>query len=213
MYRCPSRSHDSHLSILRGQPIPNLPVLGGGDPVGVRGDYACVSSTFRSEVTASLDEYFDGSIILPERQTSGLYRSRTNFSRITDGLSKTFLVAENSYWMSARASIYDGDDNPGAILGRALVEYMRTVVPRGVNFAGAQGGGIARSPQEYQVPIVTSNNATRNWPAWFGGDHPNILTVVLGDGSGRSISKDTELAILENFVTRRGGEVTQIEDL
>jgi hypothetical protein len=44
-------------------------------------------------------------------------------------------------------------------------------------------------------------------------DHPNLLTVVLGDGSGRSISKDTELTILENFVTRRGGEVTQVEDL
>jgi prepilin-type N-terminal cleavage/methylation domain-containing protein len=187
MYRCPSRSHDSHLSILRGQPIPDLPVLGGGDPVGIRGDYACVSSTFRS---------------------AARFRSRTNFSKIIDGLSKTFLVAENSYWMAARASIYDGDDNPGAILGVASLDRVKAALPdsgRGINFQQREGGGIALEARQYRD--------SDGRPCWFGGDHPNVLTVVLGDGSGRAISKETELVVLENFVTRRGNEVTQVEDL
>jgi prepilin-type N-terminal cleavage/methylation domain-containing protein len=208
MYRCPSRAHDSPLSVLRGQAIAGLTVTGGGDPIGVRGDYACVSSTFRSAATSSLDEYFDGSIILPERQATGRYRSRTNFSKIVDGLSKTFLVAENSYWMSARASIYDGDDNPGAILGLASLERIKAALPvdgRGINFQQRQGGGIAREP--------TQNQDANGRPCWFGGDHTNVLNVVMGDGSGRPISKDTELVILENFVTRRGEEVTEIDDL
>jgi type II secretory pathway pseudopilin PulG len=208
IYRCPSRFHDSPFSILRGQPIPDLPVTGGGDPIGVRGDYACVSSTFRSAASSSLDEYFDGSIILPDRHTSGRYRSRTNFAKIVDGLSKTFLVAENSYWMSARASIYDGDDNPGAILGLASLERVKAALPndgRGINFQQRQGGGIASDPRQYQD--------TNGRPCWFGGDHSNVLNVVMGDGSGRSISKETDLAILENFVTRRGEEVTTIDDL
>jgi prepilin-type N-terminal cleavage/methylation domain-containing protein len=208
VYRCPSRSHDSPLSVLRGQLIPDLAVTGGGDPVGIRGDYACVSSTFRSSATSSLDEYFDGSIILPERHTSGRFRSRTNFSKIVDGLSKTFLVAENSYWMSARASIYDGDDNPGAILGLASLERVKAALPadgRGINFQQRQGGGIALTPLE--------NQDADGRPCWFGGDHTNVLNVVMGDGSGRSISKDTDLVILENFVTRRGGEVTDIGEL
>jgi hypothetical protein len=185
-----------------------LPVTGGGDPVGVRGDYACVSSTFRSAATATLDEYFDGSIILPEREASGRFRSRTNFSKIIDGLSKTFLVAENSYWMAARASIYDGDDNPGAILGLASLDRVKAALPdggRGINFQQREGGGIATEPRQYRD--------SDGRPCWFGGDHPNVLTVVLGDGSGRSISKETDLVILENFVTRRGGEVTQVDDL
>jgi hypothetical protein len=176
--------------------------------VGIRGDYACVSSTFRSAATAALDEYFDGSIILPERLTSGRFRSRTSFSKITDGLSKTFLVAENSYWMSARASIYDGDDNPGAILGLASLERVKAALPvggRGINFQQRQGGGIALDPRMAQD--------ADGRPCWFGGDHPNVLNVVLGDGSGRSISKDTDLVVLENFVTRRGEEVTEVDEL
>jgi hypothetical protein len=161
-----------------------LTALGGGDPIGLRGDYACVSSTFRSASTASLDEYFDGSIVLPERQSSGRYRSRTNFAKITDGLSKTFLVAENSYWMAARASIYDGDDNPGAILGLASLERVRAALPadgRGINFQNRQGGGIALDPRQIQ------DSAGR--PCWFGGDHSNVLNVVMGDGSGRSMRR------------------------
>ena len=217
-YRCPSRSHDSYLSVLKSQPIPGFPsgVNGGGDPVGIRGDYACVSSTFRSSKGAknqNLDQYFDGAIIQPEDLGNGRFRSRTDFNKITDGLSKTFLVAENSYWMAARASIYDGDDNPGAILGTASQDYIKSVLPnngRGIPFTSREGGSIAQSPYDYHGQGCDSGAGCA---VWFGGDHPSVITVVLGDGSGKAVSKNVDLLILQSFVTRDGGEVTELENL
>ncbi len=219
-YRCPTRSHDSPLSVLKGQPIPGFPlgVNGGGSPVGIRGDYACVSSTFRSSKSVTvkdLDKYFDGAIILPESDNldAGRFRSRTDFNKITDGLSKTFLVAENSYWMAARASVYDGDDNPGAILGTASLVHIKSVLPnngRGIKFTNREGGSIATSPYEYSGEGCESGAGCA---VWFGGDHPNVITVVLGDGSGKAVAKNVDLLILEAFVTRDGGEVTELSDL
>lgn len=211
MYVCPSRAHDSPLSIRRGLAIPNLNATGGGDPVGIRGDYSCVSSTFRSASNSDLDQYFDGSIVLPKRDGSGRFKSRTSFRRIVDGLSNTFLIAENSYWMSARASIYDGDDNPGGILGVASLARVKAQLPnggRGVNFQNRSGGGVSPSPDVYQVSVDGSNLV-----CWFGGDHPSVMIVTMGDGSGRAVPKQTDLLVLENFVTREGAEVTQLADL
>lgn len=215
MYTCPSRGHVSHLTTLRGQRIPEIEANGGGDPVGIRGDYACVSSTFRSGSNSGLDEHFDGAIILPKRESSGRFKSRTSFRKIADGLSNTFLVSENSLWMSARASIYDGDDNPGGILGVASVDRIKAVLPnggRGINFSNRSGGGISPSPDVFQVKNPTGGSPS-NLPCWFGGDHTSVMIVTMGDGSGRAMSKDTDLVVLENFVTRAGGEVTELDEL
>ena len=64
-----------------------------------RGDYVCSSSTWRSDgATASIggknytyDIFGDGAIIAPLRGTGDRYISRTSFTKIIDGLSKTFL--------------------------------------------------------------------------------------------------------------------------
>ena len=55
-YICPSRPHDKRFSYTNNpsEIIPDVfrldgtPATGGGSPSGPRGDYACVSSTFRS---------------------------------------------------------------------------------------------------------------------------------------------------------------------
>jgi prepilin-type N-terminal cleavage/methylation domain-containing protein len=223
-YLCPSRAHDQPLSILRGQPIPNLfnnngnPVNGGGSPVGIRGDYACVSSTFRSsQYGGIMDGYFDGVIILPRRQNAlnptEWNEQKITFAKITDGLSNTFMVAENSYWFSARVSIYDGDDNPGAILGRGSLDRVKAQLPtggRGINFGERAGGSIASDP--FQVNGEGCEEGV-DCNVWFGGDHTNVINVTLCDGSSRAISKDADLAVLENFVTRAGDEIVNIDNL
>src|SRR5690606_37372692 len=100
-------------------------------------DYACVSSTFRSGAGGGFDAAFDGAIILPKELSGNRFQSRTKLSKIVDGTSKTFLVGENSYWLSARVSIYDGDNNPGAILGLGSLERVKNSLAtggRGVDF-------------------------------------------------------------------------------
>jgi prepilin-type N-terminal cleavage/methylation domain-containing protein len=222
-YRCPSRDHDSELSYPPGDPMPGMRRSGSsaedravGTAVGARGDYACVSSTWRDGQDGSTyDRYMDGSIVAPDI-IGDQVKARTKFSRIVDGLSKTFLVAENSYWMSVRCSIYDGGDNPGAVLGRGesafdervLPLFPRGSVPSAPSRGNIEGGGIARS--QFQVDPQTSGV---NGSCWFGGDHTSVINVTMGDGSSRAISKDAEILVLENFVTRNGGEVTELDEL
>jgi prepilin-type N-terminal cleavage/methylation domain-containing protein len=222
-YICPSRGHDKLFTYTNSpsEEIPNVyladnvQAYGGGAPSGPRGDYACVSSTFRSGGTSSLDGYFDGAIILPDRPlpSGGVQKQIVTIAKIIDGTSKTLMVAENSYWFSARVSIYDGDDNPGAILGLALKEYIRTVVPRGINFTQTEGGLIASSPFEGEVRLTTIEETDKKYKNWFGGDHTGVINVTLCDGSSRAIKKDTSIEILHKFVTRAGEEVAAIEEL
>ena len=221
---CPSRDRVQPLNYTKAQPIPGLfdklnnQIFGANNTLGIRGDYACISSTFRSG-GGDFDHAFDGAIILPKVYdlpaplTGKRFKSRTSFRQITDGLSKTFLVGENSFWLSARVSIYDGLDNPGAILGRGSLDRVKAAFPssgRGVNFTSREGGVISQDP--LQTWGADGCDAPQCW-AWFGGDHPTVLNVTICDGSSRSISKVADLAILENFVTRASDEQTNLEDL
>jgi hypothetical protein len=72
------------------------------------------------------------------------------------------------------------------------------------------GSDVAQSPSQFRA--LDSRIEHKDY-VWFGGDHTNVLNVTMGDGSSRAISKDTDLEILEHFVTRQGGESTSLDDL
>ncbi len=225
IYICPSRPRDKILNYTNTEGIPGLykpsPPNPPGTPEtgakgetnrGIQGDYACISSTFR-DGNGAFDYEFDGAIILPFELPDNRFKSRTSFRTITDGLSKTFMVGENSFWMASRASIYDGDDNPGAILGLGSLVRIKAALPgggRGIDFTKREGGSVAQSPFDFPGKGCDTGAGCN---VWFGSDHTGIINVTLGDGSGRAISKDTDLATLENFVTRAGDEQAKLEDL
>ena len=107
-YLCPSRTHDEILAVGTRNHVPDI---------GVKGDYAAVSSTFFT--INETREYFDGAIVVPKLVDDGDgdsrttdYKSLTSFKRITDGLSNTMMILrELIVDGSERYSIYDGDDN------------------------------------------------------------------------------------------------------
>ena len=219
-FLCPSRIHEQPLNYLKSEVIPYIQtrtggaVNGAGNTRGIQGDYACVSSTFRSS-KGSLDQFFDGAIILPKSLSGNRFKSRTKLSNIVDGTSKTLMVGENSYWLAARVSIYDGLDNPGAILGLGALNRVKIALPvggRGNSFDldDREGGSVSQIPRQYPGEGCESGAGCN---VWFGGDHPGVLITTLCDGSTRSIKKDADLAILENLVTRAGEETTGFDDL
>jgi len=232
-FLCPSRFHDNPLSTPKGTLVPEIPPIvgatqpnGAGDPVGARGDYICVTSTWRernggkiSGSSHNYEEFYNGAIIRPTSLAGGRYKSRTSFTKITDGLSKTLMVAENSYFASARVSMYDGNDMPGGTLGTGdFDKYCKPLFGRGGSSGivtlpsrnDVVGGDIANSPAMYLTEDPTV--AGRDY-VWIGGDHPNVFNVTMGDGSSRSISKDTDKAIIDKYVTRDGEEIVSIEEL
>jgi hypothetical protein len=115
--------------------------------------------------------------------------------------------------------MYDGNDMPGGTLGTGdFDKYCLTLFGRGgstgINTPPVRGdvvgGDIATSPVMYltEDPAVAGRDYV-----WFGGEHTNVFNVTMGDGSSRAISKDTDKTVLDNFVTRKGEEVVDIEEL
>ena len=153
-------------------------------------------------------------MVQPIDRGSGRFESRTSFRRVIDGLSKTMFVAENSYWMSARCSVYDGNDSPGGILGTG--DYHKHVLPliggRGSNMSATdiKGSDIAQSPTQWEAVdvLVKSRGNT-----WIGGEHTGVINVTMGDGSSRPISKDANLEVLEALVTRNGEETISLDQI
>jgi type II secretory pathway pseudopilin PulG len=233
-YLCPSRDHDRPLSIPKGEQIPNLPpktgtttyAVGSGTAVGARGDYTCVTGTWRvnngggvstpGSPIKSYEEVYNGAIIRPKNFNSANYKSRTSFNKITDGLSKTFLVGENSYFMSARCSVYDGGDNPGGCLGTGdfqkyvMAMFGRGSVPGPPAEGTVVGGAIGASIEQWWD---TDSAVKGSDYVWFGGEHTSVFNVTMGDGSSRAVTKNADYTILDHFVTRNGEESTSLDAL
>lgn len=196
-FLCPSRYHDSlNATSAQTYPIPDP------DYVGIRGDYGCITSTFFSET--EFGEYFDGAMIAPVLVDDGdgnintvAFKSRTSFKSITDGLSNTMLVSENSYWMSKRVCIYEGDNQPGIIVGTG--DLWELNIPRG------------RLPDEHSGRDIAQSEDEIN--AFAGSSHPQVMHVVMGDGSGFAMNKDIDLQVLETFVTRTLGELISLDEI
>ncbi|TWT97552.1 putative major pilin subunit [Botrimarina colliarenosi] len=217
-FLCPSRNQDQPTNYLRSEVIPDIvtstggTVKGGATVRGIRGDYACISSTFRSG-SGGFDHVFDGAIVLPKLEAGNRFKSRTTLAKISDGTSKTLMIGENSYWMAVRASIYDGGDNPGAILGLGSLERIKAQFSsdgRGVNFTSREGGSVAQSERDYPGSGCDSGAGCN---VWFGGPHVGVINVTLADGSSRAVKKDISLAVVEDFVTRAGEEVASLDNL
>ena len=68
-------------------------------------------------------------------------------------------------------------------------------------------------PDEGVAPFTWRAHPIANSPdeggVWVGSEHPGIVHVILGDGSGKGLNKDTDILILEAMVTREGGEVIE----
>jgi hypothetical protein len=183
-FRCPSRPH-------RGLTTERNGVR------GLKGDYSAVTSTFLLE--GPLGRLFDGAMILGDTslEDDGVienWKSRTSLNDIRDGLSKTLLIAEASRWACERASIYDGDDNPGAILGDRVYPL--------------EADNFAQKHSLWSIAKTESEPA-----AWVGSAHPSVVCVTMADGSTHIITKDADIKIVEHLVTRASGETTTLTDI
>jgi prepilin-type N-terminal cleavage/methylation domain-containing protein len=184
LFICPSRARRGLL-------------VGEGNGTGIKGDYSAMSSTFLTDAEGG--KQFDGSMVYadsemidPDTKPQRLkWQSRTALIDITDGLSNTFLVVEASLWSAERVSIYNGMDQPGAILGDA--NY-----PKEIKWPGRARGVANDWPLETDV--------------YVGSAHQSVIIVTMCDGSSRPIDKSTDIVVLESLVTRAGNETVNLAD-
>jgi prepilin-type N-terminal cleavage/methylation domain-containing protein len=184
LFICPSRARRDFFT-------------GEGNGKGIKGDYSAMSSTFLTDAEGG--KLFDGAMIYgdselidPKAKPQRLkWQSRTALTDITDGQSNTFLVVEASLWSAERVSIYNGMDQPGAILGDEIY-------PKNINWPGRARGVADDWPQETDV--------------YVGSAHQSVFIATLCDGSSRPVDKATDIGVLERLVTRAGNDMTNEVD-
>jgi prepilin-type N-terminal cleavage/methylation domain-containing protein len=116
------------------------------------------------------------------------WKPRTGLKDIIDGTSKTLFAGEVGRKSSEGGHAFNGDHNTGLKLGA------------GIRKSGASNphSGFAEHPEL---------GPDDGGDGGFGSVHPGVVLFVMCDGSVQSISKTTELKVLDAMASRAGGEV------
>jgi prepilin-type N-terminal cleavage/methylation domain-containing protein len=202
---CPSR---------RGPMFSPADQNGGtnGGAVSATGDYACcdgdgVSRNTRDARGAMISPILvtdppyrnddpDGDVIDTNRIVS--FRSRTNFSSISDGLSNTLLVGEKH----VRPERFGRSSEDRAYYsGQSYITAQRSAGCTSINpQTGLCSGGIRPL-----APFPTYSGS--NWSTIFGGPHTGICQFVFCDGSVHTLSVSIDPTNLRRLADRNDGEV------
>src|SRR5262245_11465639 len=185
-YYCPSRRSPPQFST-----TGDTNLTWGGSP-GALGDYAANGG---NTTAVWNDPRYGNGVLLYADTTFGpnntieSWKSLSQFSDITDGLSNTLLFGEkhvpvDEFGQEAAGdnSIYNGDD-------------IRTIV----RVAGRQTPGPMDRP-----PAVSPTDSFRREER-FGSYHPGVCQFVLCDGSVRAIQNSIDIETLTRLAVRNDG--------
>lgn len=206
---CPSQMHENRAilvpeipadghSHVRGDPeIPGTAVGYSGalaDYRAVRGSTCPVYATndagtlvLVTDFDGGMGHHADGAIPQCDRKlvrfggsgNRGVlgFKAMTSFKNITDGASQTALGGEVGRYASESGHAFNGDHNPAIALGEARGFCQKCDL-----------------------------NKTEGGDNGFGGVHSGVTLFVMCDGSVQSISKETDLPVLDRLATRAGDD-------
>ena len=198
-YYCPSRRQPGPDSITRVPPgdNPDAPWSGMQGPFyGALGDYAACAgdgdpafpfneATARGAIVIANFTHSGG----PSPWTITSWSSRTQFAKITDGLSNTFLVGEKHV---AQGQFGLEIDSGGSPLGDGSFYNGDPLNENAARVAGPSHL-LARSPDDrYNVQ--------------FGSYHPGICQFLMGDGSVRPLEVTVTGTVLSRLAVRDDGQ-------
>jgi prepilin-type N-terminal cleavage/methylation domain-containing protein len=197
VFFCPSRrsSGDGVFSLSSNFRKNGVPA--GGGP-GALWDYAGCAGTIDPDSFEPLDGVFmyphhsGGSVDADSSDSEKIvWEHHLSFSKITDGLSKTFFIGEKhvrpdefGWWMGGDTSAYN-DDRSYSILRIAGPNYPIAEGPRG--------------------------DADRERRLQFGGMHPGVCQISFADGRVVCVAVSIDPDLLRRLANRHDGEVTQTD--
>jgi prepilin-type N-terminal cleavage/methylation domain-containing protein len=200
VYFCPSRrtAHDELWSIDHNT-RPDVP---GGGGRGALGDYAGNAgdvNLFDGDVSSGLVKLTGVIFLLKNGGTAPVevgpkwrWTWRLTFKKVTDGLTKTFLVGEKH----VRPSDY------GVLSGGDISAYNDD---REEGFARVAGRffPLANGPEG---DLQNLYRATQ-----FGSSHAGVCQFAMGDGRVVAVSVDIETDVLRRLANRADGEMVQTD--
>ena len=206
-------------------PIPNRiqDKIANPRKTGACTDYFFVAGTGTSfSVSASLPTWPTAALPGPTEEWSGCggsaKRPRGTLAKITDGTSKTILLAEcagrEDVWRDSTRYPANADDTAGnATCARARGgawatndnSYALGEMPR-------SGCTTAPSPTAGAIPTSLMRvNGSNEWGWLVYAFHPGGAHVVMADSATRFVADTTSVEVLGQLATRAGGESVSVE--
>jgi prepilin-type N-terminal cleavage/methylation domain-containing protein/prepilin-type processing-associated H-X9-DG protein len=149
--------------------------------------------------------------------TNNAKRPKSTFAKITDGLSKTILLAEcagrEDVWRDRTRYPANADDVSGnAACARARGGAWATNdSPYAFGESLVSGCTKANSPTTGSIPTsLMKVNGSNEWGWLIYAFHTGGANIAMADGSVQFVSEDTSVQILGQLATRAGGEVASL---
>jgi len=142
-------------------------------------------------------------------------RPRCTMAKITDGLSKTILLAESAgredVWRARTRSPANADQAAGASCARAQGgAWASNDNPYG--FGEKAAAWCTSGPTAGPIPTTLMRVNGSNENGWLVYSfHTAGANMAMADGSVRLVSEDTSVQILGQLATRAGGEAVSLD--
>lgn len=142
-------------------------------------------------------------------------RPKCTLGKITDGLSKTILLAESAgredVWRAGMRYPANADNAAGASCARAQGgEWATNDNPYG--FGEKATGWCTSGPTAGSIPTSSMRvNGSNEWGWLMYAFHAGGANVALADGAVRFVAEDTSVQILGQLATRAGGEAVSLD--
>jgi len=194
LLQCPSTPHSA---------AERVTSVTSGGVIAAATDYtmlADVSDVFYKAIGATVPK-------APARKAVPDYVDRIKASRVSDGLSKTFLMHE----CAGRPFYYVSPTKPGP----ASQNYTHK---QDVNGGIALGGAWAQPDNSQSLHGTQQDGLSDPGPCFMNctnnnevfSFHPSATCAVLADSSTRTITDDVSATVFAAAVTRSGGETTAL---
>ncbi|MGB8852354.1 MAG: DUF1559 domain-containing protein [Pirellulales bacterium] len=195
---------------------------------GACGDYFLVAGTGTNFKTlASLPDWPAAALPGPTEQWSGCVNSKVNsavnrprstLAKITDGLSKTILLAEcagrEDVWRAGQRTPANADNTAGnTACARAQGGAWATNDnPHGFGEKQDAWCPAGTSPLSGRIPAELFRVNGSNESGWLiYAFHTGGANIAMCDGAVRFVSEDTSVQVLGQLATRAGGEAVSLD--
>jgi prepilin-type processing-associated H-X9-DG protein len=136
-------------------------------------------------------------------------------AKITDGLSKTILLAESAgredVWRARTRSPANADQAAGASCARAQGGAWATN-DNPYGFGEKAAAWCTSGPTAGPIPTTLMRVNGSNENGWLVYSfHTAGANMAMADGSVRLVSEDTSVQILGQLATRAGGEAVSLD--
>lgn len=188
---------------------------------GACGDYFLVAGTGTNFNTAAQLTAATGTVAPGPGPTetwtgcgASAKRPRSTFGKITDGLSKTILLAESAgredVWRDGVRYPANADNAAGASCARAQGGAWATN-DNPYGFGERATGWCTSGPTAGQIPTSSMRiNGSNEWGWLMYAFHTGGASIAMADGAVQFVGEDASVQILGQLATRAGGEAVAL---